>query len=142
MEHKESTHGLLLYQSTLSTVLIVKRKDFKSGTNDKFRTLADVAPTIYKIVGVEIKNLDGKPLDEDGERIVPLLLCFLSMNTDGKTLEKRFLQTEELTWGQSKSKAHRMSITKIFFQYHPDRWRRIFHFCLISGISSKINCAS
>ena len=72
MEHKESTHGLLLYQSTLSTVLIVKGKDFKSGTNDKFRTLADVAPTIYKIVGVEIKNLDGKPLDEDGERVVPL----------------------------------------------------------------------
>jgi arylsulfatase A-like enzyme/Tfp pilus assembly protein PilF len=71
-EHKEPTHGLLLYQSTLSTCLMVRGKDFKSGLNDKFRTLADVAPTIYKIVGVKVENLDGKLLDEDGERIVPL----------------------------------------------------------------------
>lgn len=71
-EHNESTHGLLLYQSTLSTVLMVKGELFKCGINEKFRTLADVVPTIYKIVGVKVDGLQGKLLDDDSIRIVPL----------------------------------------------------------------------
>jgi len=71
-EHGELTHGLMLYQPTMKVLLMVKGEGFKPGSDVKFKTLADIAPTIYKLLGEKVEGLDGSPLDEDAEKIVPL----------------------------------------------------------------------
>ncbi|MCX7830533.1 MAG: sulfatase-like hydrolase/transferase, partial [Acidobacteria bacterium] len=72
-DHGELTHGLLLYQPTMKVVIMVKGEGFQKGTDNKFKTLADIAPTIYKILGERVEGLDGVPLDDDKEKIVPLM---------------------------------------------------------------------
>lgn len=71
-DHGELTHGLMLYQPTMKVVLMVKGEGFKPQSHSEFKTLADIAPTIYKLVGEKVEGLDGTPLDEDSKKIVPL----------------------------------------------------------------------
>jgi arylsulfatase A-like enzyme len=71
-DHGELTHGILMYQPTTSVVIMVKGDNLAPSIVKDFRTLADIAPTIYKITGIDIKNLDGKPLDVNDRRILPL----------------------------------------------------------------------
>lgn len=72
LDHGELTHGLLLYQPTMSVVLMVKGKGFEHLFDKNFKTLADIAPTIYKILDIKVEGVDGYPLDDHRERILPL----------------------------------------------------------------------
>jgi len=71
-DHGEPTHGLLLYQPTTSVVLMVKGDKLQPALVKEFRTLADVAPTIYKLAGIEGRKCDGTHLDVAGKRVLPL----------------------------------------------------------------------
>lgn len=71
-DHGELTHGLLLYQPTLKVVIMVKGEGFKAERVSGFRTLADIAPTIYKIVGERVEGIDGTTLTEDKKKVIPL----------------------------------------------------------------------
>ncbi len=101
-EHGELTHGILLYQPTMKVVMMVKGKGFKAETVSKFKSLADIAPTIYQIVGERVDDVDGLTLKEDKKKVVPLL-TLLPLNefrwkplfgvTDGKY---KWIKGEEL----------------------------------------------
>ncbi len=73
-DHGEMTHGILLYQATTSVVIMVKGPGLKPSMNKDFRTLADIAPTIYRIAGVKCPEIDGYALDSGEGRSVPLSL--------------------------------------------------------------------
>jgi tetratricopeptide (TPR) repeat protein len=71
-DHGELTHGILMYQPTTSVVIMVRGEKFSPSLIKQFRTSADVAPTLLKAIGLDYKTLDGKPLDSDGARMLPL----------------------------------------------------------------------
>ncbi|HPA26769.1 MAG TPA: sulfatase-like hydrolase/transferase [Acidobacteriota bacterium] len=71
-DHGELTHGLLLYQPTVSVVVMAKGPGLKPSISKGFRSLADIAPTIYGKAGIQVPGLDGYPLDSEEKRSVPL----------------------------------------------------------------------
>ncbi len=71
-DHGELTHGLLLYQPTVSVVVMAKGPGLKPSISKGFRSLADIVPTIYGKAGIQVPGLDGYPLDSEEKRSVPL----------------------------------------------------------------------
>lgn len=71
-DHGELTHGLLLYQPTVKVLLIVNGVGFEKKVVKGFRTLADIAPTIYEILNIKVDGLDGVSLNKEEKRVLPL----------------------------------------------------------------------
>lgn len=71
-DHGEPTHGILMFQPTMSVVLMIRGGGFGPSVEKNYRTLADITPTICRLAGVDPRGLDGLPLTTEGERVLPL----------------------------------------------------------------------
>lgn len=66
-EHDETTHGLLLYESTLRVPLIISAPSLKPGVVREAVSTVDLAPTLAALAGVpmNVVRLDGRDLSRD-----------------------------------------------------------------------------
>ena len=66
-EHRERTHGMLLYDSTLRVPLLISAPGRAAAVRDDAVTLADVAPTILSAAGLmPPPEMTGRNLLDDG----------------------------------------------------------------------------
>jgi arylsulfatase A-like enzyme/Flp pilus assembly protein TadD len=62
-DHAEETHSFLLYNGTIRVPLLVSGPGIEPGVVDRPVSLADIAPTVLELVGVQApQNLDGVSL--------------------------------------------------------------------------------
>lgn len=66
-EHDESTHGLLLYESTLRVPLIIAAPSLRAGVVREAVSTVDLAPTLGALAGaaMNVVRLDGRDLSRD-----------------------------------------------------------------------------
>jgi arylsulfatase A-like enzyme len=62
-EHEEWSHGVLCYGTTIDAVLAVRASGFRRGAVDTgLRSVADIAPTLRRICGLPVPDMDGRDL--------------------------------------------------------------------------------
>ncbi len=62
-EHGEPMHGALCYGATIDAVLAVRAPGFARGAEDEgLRGVADIAPTLRRLCGLEARDGDGRDL--------------------------------------------------------------------------------
>lgn len=62
-EHGEVEHGPLCYGSTIDVLLAVRAPGFRAGVRDtELRSVADLAPTVRNLCGLEARDADGRDL--------------------------------------------------------------------------------
>lgn len=63
-EYTLSTHGYSPFKSDYTTVFIAAGRGIKKGNIIEKMNLVDEAPTIAKLLGLELQNVDGKVVDD------------------------------------------------------------------------------
>jgi len=70
-EHGEKTHGYVCYGATMDVPLVVAGPGVPAGERDAPCALADVAPTLRRLCGLDARDSDGRDLFESSkERVV------------------------------------------------------------------------